>query len=199
MGSCLATARGAARSGIAQESAEELLMTSASSLWRRAGILGRRRERVLARASGCLDLTAVRPLRGYGHDVTLEESRQAGTIASALAALPASGTPAARLVLARLHPPLAQVGVRVRAVFDKYRRRKQIEGLAEHVRQVACVGRGHRGGLVAVDDDAGRIAPALVRVAQLDAPPANQGRLVHGEGVLERARELTRGHGTHRR
>src|SRR5438309_2044073 len=68
-----------------------------------------------------------------------------------------------------------------------------------HVGGIARVGLRDRGGLVAVDHDARRVAAALVRVTQLDAPAAHQRRLVHAEGVLERTRQLARRHGAHGR
>jgi len=92
---------------------------------------------------------------------------------------------------------LAIVGIGVGAVLDDHRRRKEIVGLAEHVGEVARVGIGNRCGLVAVDHDARRVAPTLVRVAQLDAPAAHERRLVHAERVLECARQLLGGHAAH--
>src|SRR5580692_10099648 len=70
------------------------------------------------------------------------------------------------VLLGHLDAPLAQVRIAVGAVLDEDRRCEQVVGLAEHVRKVAGVGGGDRGGLVAVYDDARRIAAALVGVAQ---------------------------------
>ncbi len=50
-----------------------------------------------------------------------------------------------------------------------------------------------------MDHDARRIAAALVRVTQLDAPAAHQRRLVDAERLLERTRQLARRHAAHGR
>jgi hypothetical protein len=54
----------------------------------------------------------------------------------------------------------------------------QIEGLAKHIGQVAAVGIWHALDLVAVHDDAGRIAATLMDVAQLDTFTMHQRRLM---------------------
>jgi len=98
-----------------------------------------------------------------------------------------------------LGAPLALVWIGIGAVLDEHRSREQIVGLAEYVGEIARVGVGHGGGLVAVDHDARRVAAALVRVTQLDTPAAYQRWLVDGQRVLERARQLACRHGAHRR
>src|SRR5882762_3244646 len=80
----------------------------------------------------------------------------------------------ARSAGARRRAPLALVWIGIRAVLDEHRSREQIVGLAEYVGEIARVGVGYRGGLVAVDHDARRVAAALVRVTQLDAPAATR-------------------------
>src|SRR5215468_10501799 len=122
--------------------------------------------------------------RGHPHIPSGRAPRTPGSARSAgTGALP----PGAHTRRARI----ALVGVGVRAVFDEYRRGKQVVCLAEHVGEITCIGLGHGGCLVAMDDDARRVAAALVRITQLDPSPAHQWRLVHTEGVLERAGELT--------
>src|SRR5580658_10580451 len=81
----------------------------------------------------------------------------------------------------RAHALVTLVRIGVGAVLDGHRCCKQVIGLAKHVGQIARVGIGNRRRLIAMDHDARRIAAALVRVAQLDAPPAHQRRLVHRE------------------
>src|SRR5882757_1016144 len=70
------------------------------------------------------------------------------------------------------------VGVGVRAEVHGDRRRVQVEGVAIHVGEIAPVGIRHRYRLIAVNDDARRVATALVSVAQLDPPALHQRRLV---------------------
>ena len=97
---------------------------------------------------------------------------------SALAALGATDEPLAFAHLARRQLVAAPgKGVRIGTEFDPHGRARQPERLAEVVLEVAPVGIRDVLRLVAVDDDDRRIASALVGVAQLDAPPADQRRL----------------------
>ena len=56
-----------------------------------------------------------------------------------------------------------------------YRRAREIERLAIDIHEVTPIRVRHVIGLIAVDHDHGRIAAALVRIAQLDAPAAHEG------------------------
>src|SRR5574337_887654 len=73
---------------------------------------------------------------------------------------------------------LACVGILAAAEFDAYRCAVKVETLAKGVFQITPVIARHFIGLAAVDDNHRRVAPTLVRVTQLDAPAANQRRLV---------------------
>src|SRR5438309_11561522 len=65
--------------------------------------------------------------------------------------------------------PFLRVGVPAGAKLDAQRRSGKLESMAEESFEVALVGIGHAIERVAVDDDARRIDPPLVRVAQLGA------------------------------
>src|SRR5579862_594613 len=114
---------------------------------------------------------------------------------------------AARFLCRPTHAPaamrgaarLAVVRIGVGAEFDEDGRCKEVVGLAKHVRKVASVALRHRSGLITVNHDARWITPALMRIAQLDAPPAHERRLVCADSLLERAGQLARRQSTHRR
>ena len=73
----------------------------------------------------------------------------------------------------------------------------QLERLAVAIDEVATVVLGRPLGLGAMDHDDRRVAPALVRIAQADAPTANERRLVLSDRGLEHARQLRRRHLAH--
>src|SRR5260221_5187256 len=95
-----------------------------------------------------------------------------------------------RLALVALNQPLALAHltgrqgislagerVLVAAERDADRRAHQIERLAVDIDQITAVGIRHVIGLIAVDDDDGRIAAALMGVKQLDAAAPDQRRV----------------------
>src|SRR5260221_1617156 len=89
---------------------------------------------------------------------------------------------------------LAGERVLVAAERDAYRRAHQIERLAIDIDQIAAVGVRHVIGLIAVDDDDGRIAAALVGVTQLDAAAADQRRLMAFDRRFQHPRQFRGAH-----
>src|SRR5690606_39904730 len=85
-------------------------------------------------------------------------------------ALPAALLPRRELVAPAL------VGVLAGLQDEANRCPREIERLAEAVDEVAAIGVGQVLRLLAVDDDHGRIAAALVGIAQADAPAPHQRR-----------------------
>src|SRR5688572_2165556 len=118
----------------------------------------------------------------------------------ALAALAATHEAVALALLPR-RELVAPAGVRVlvSAELDTHRRPHEPEHPPEVVLEITPVGVGHVLGLVAMYHHHGWIAAALVGIAQLDAPPAHQRRLVARDRGFERARELRGRQLAHRR
>src|SRR5687768_10553157 len=83
-------------------------------------------------------------------------------------------------------------GVRIAAgaKLDAQRRSGELEPVPEEPFEVALVGIGHAVERVAVDDDARRVHPALVRVAQLRPDRAALGRRLLLDRGNQRARQL---------
>src|SRR5665213_2436851 len=87
--------------------------------------------------------------------------------------------------------------IAVAAKLDHDRRRVQIEGLAENIGQITGVAIWYPFPLVAMHDDARRIAASLMDVAQLDTPPVHHGRLMRLDRGLQCLVEHARGHLAH--
>ena len=87
----------------------------------------------------------------------------------------------------------AREGIEAGPQFQSCRRAMQPEGLREPVDQEPAIGIRQRIGLVAVDHDGRRILATLVGVAALDAPAADQRRLMCGERLLQHPVEHRRG------
>ena len=99
--------------------------------------------------------------------------------------------PAAFRHLSRCQLVLAAfVGVRSGLEFQSQRCPVEFQDLAEAVDQIASVGVGHIGGLVAVDDDDRWVAAALMGITQLDAASMNQWGLVLLDRCLKDAGQL---------
>src|SRR5690606_10968048 len=73
----------------------------------------------------------------------------------------------------------------IRSELDAHGRALEPEMLPEDIAQIATIRIGHVLDLIAVHDDDGRIASALMCVTQLDAPAAHERRRVALHGVLE--------------
>src|SRR5690606_39817539 len=66
----------------------------------------------------------------------------------------------------------------------------ELESAAVGFFQIADVVVGNILGLVAVDDDQRRVAAAGVGIAQLDAPPVDQGRRVIADRIFQNTGEV---------
>src|SRR5207237_1481909 len=86
--------------------------------------------------------------------------------------------------------PLLRIRVAAGAELDRHRRARELELVAEESFEIALVRVGHAVERVAVHDDARRVDPALVRVAQLRADVAGFRRRLALDRGDHGAREL---------